>query len=150
MHGAKKVIIVGNGGIATELVHELDNIEVVWAVKDDAISSVFLDPGASQFLVKQVDKERTPEDGVPCKRSKYTVDSQLPIEKDMLGSALGPDWHQALSASSMGSQAGGGVLSTLILTNHLRFCVQVAYEESSSIIKKYFTFQNAFYVNISI
>ena len=32
--------------------HELGNVELVWAVKTDAISSVFLDPGASQFLLK--------------------------------------------------------------------------------------------------
>ncbi len=30
---ASRVIVVGNGGIATELVFELENIDVVWAVK---------------------------------------------------------------------------------------------------------------------
>jgi hypothetical protein len=27
------VIVVGNGGIATELVYELEDIDIVWAVK---------------------------------------------------------------------------------------------------------------------
>jgi len=71
---ARKVIVLGNGGIATELVYELENVDVVWAMKDDAISSVFLDPGASQFLLKEVEKEKADgSDGV-SKRLKYTVD----------------------------------------------------------------------------
>ena len=30
---ASRVIVVGNGGIATELVYELEDIDIVWAVK---------------------------------------------------------------------------------------------------------------------
>ena len=99
---ASKVIVIGNGGIATELVHELDNIDIVWAVKDDAISSVFLDPGASQFLLKQVGKEREKEE-IACKRSKYTVDTNILSHEDILGSALGPDWHQSLQSFGCGN-----------------------------------------------
>jgi len=94
LSSAKRVIVVGNGGIATELVYELDNIEIVWAVKNDAISSVFLDPGASQFLLKEVDKEKE-NTGLPSRRLKYTVDTEGSQESQ--GSALGPDWHKVLS-----------------------------------------------------
>jgi len=100
---AKKVVIIGNGGIATELVYELKNICVVWAVKDDAISTVYLDPGASQFLIKEVEKGK--EEVGPCKRTKYTVQtSKINSQKEMLGSALGPDWHQALQSEGSASK----------------------------------------------
>jgi len=102
LKSASKVIVIGNGGIATELIHELDNIDIVWAVKDDAISSVFLDPGASQFLLKQVGKEKECEE-LACKRSKYTIDTKLLSHEDILGSALGPDWHQSLQSFGCGN-----------------------------------------------
>ncbi|XP_023341664.1 pyridine nucleotide-disulfide oxidoreductase domain-containing protein 1 [Eurytemora carolleeae] len=92
---AKRLIVVGNGGIATELVYELEDIDIVWAIKDDAISSVFLDPGASQFLLKEVEKEH--EDEGASKRLKYTIDSSHSITQNTLGSALGPDWHKGFS-----------------------------------------------------
>lgn len=46
------VMIVGNGGIATELVHKLNNVTIIWAIRDSSISSVFFDPPAGQFLLQ--------------------------------------------------------------------------------------------------
>ena len=43
-------MVVGNGGIATEIVYELSDVDVIWAVKDSSISSVFVDPGAGNFF----------------------------------------------------------------------------------------------------
>uniref|UniRef100_A0A1I8H3N9 Pyr_redox_2 domain-containing protein n=1 Tax=Macrostomum lignano TaxID=282301 RepID=A0A1I8H3N9_9PLAT len=47
----RRVLVVGNGGIATELVYELRNVDVVWAVRQDSIGAVFFDAGAAQFLL---------------------------------------------------------------------------------------------------
>ncbi|VEN42060.1 unnamed protein product [Callosobruchus maculatus] len=47
---AKKVIIVGNGGIATELVFKIKNAEIHWVIKDKHISATFVDPGAAEFF----------------------------------------------------------------------------------------------------
>lgn len=52
LKGARRIVVVGNGGIATELVHELDNVvDVVWAIKDDSISATFVDAGAAEFFL---------------------------------------------------------------------------------------------------
>ena len=31
--GSKRIAVVGNGGIATEVVHELKGVDIVWAIK---------------------------------------------------------------------------------------------------------------------
>ena len=56
---AARVMVVGNGGIATEIVYELDNVDVVWAIKDSSISSVFVDAGAGEFLTQNSGKTLT-------------------------------------------------------------------------------------------
>jgi len=37
---ARQIVLVGNGGIATELCYEIDKCKIVWAVKDDHIRLV--------------------------------------------------------------------------------------------------------------
>lgn len=44
--------MVGNGGIATEVAYEIEGCQVIWVVKHENISVPFLDPVASQFLLK--------------------------------------------------------------------------------------------------
>jgi len=34
---AKQILLVGNGGIATELCYEIDNCNIIWAIKDKHI-----------------------------------------------------------------------------------------------------------------
>ena len=46
------MILVGNGGIATEVAYEIEGCQVIWVVKHENISVPFLDPAASQFLLK--------------------------------------------------------------------------------------------------
>eukprot|EP00095_Tigriopus_kingsejongensis_P008606 maker-scaffold460_size165339-snap-gene-0.29 protein:Tk08606 transcript:maker-scaffold460_size165339-snap-gene-0.29-mRNA-1 annotation:"hypothetical protein DAPPUDRAFT_304656" len=100
LKGASRVAIVGNGGIATELVHELKQIEIVWAIKDSSISAAFVDPGAGQFYLdclketKLAQETPSPE---ACKRWQYSAE-QLPglSGHSVGGSALGPDWHRNL------------------------------------------------------
>eukprot|EP01135_Chromosphaera_perkinsii_P009364 Nk52_evm40s1737 gene=Nk52_evmTU40s1737 len=63
---ARKVCLIGNGGIAMELVHEIRNCEVVWVIKDKAIGWNYFDPGASQFFSDFIRKkssllQRAPE-----------------------------------------------------------------------------------------
>jgi len=47
---ANRVLIVGNGGIATDLVYKLNGIEIIWVIRDEHISSHFLDAGAAEFF----------------------------------------------------------------------------------------------------
>lgn len=45
-------MLVGNGGIATEVAYEIEGCQVIWAVKHETISVPFLDPAAAQFLLR--------------------------------------------------------------------------------------------------
>ncbi|CAK6949771.1 pyridine nucleotide-disulfide oxidoreductase domain-containing protein 1 isoform X1 [Scomber scombrus] len=111
LSSAKRIVVVGNGGIALELVYEVEGCEVIWAVKDKAIGNTFFDAGAAQFLVPLLDAVK-PERAVPCKRTRYTTEETAvgsshtftadrnlrgcgsgPTES---GSALGPDWHEGI------------------------------------------------------
>ncbi|XP_051158669.1 pyridine nucleotide-disulfide oxidoreductase domain-containing protein 1 [Leptopilina boulardi] len=92
---ARRIIIVGNGGIATELVYKIRGIEVVWVIKDKHISATFVDPGAAKFFHERLENKSNEETIVEknyCfKRARYTTANN---EKSInIGPALGPDWH---------------------------------------------------------
>uniref|UniRef100_A0A3B4XD27 Pyridine nucleotide-disulfide oxidoreductase domain-containing protein 1 n=1 Tax=Seriola lalandi dorsalis TaxID=1841481 RepID=A0A3B4XD27_SERLL len=70
---AKRIVVVGNGGIALELVYEVEGCEVIWAVKDKAIGNTFFDAGAAQFLIPSLEADK-PERAAPCKRPRYTTE----------------------------------------------------------------------------
>jgi len=91
-----RVMVVGNGGIATEIVYELSDVDVIWAVKDSSISSVFVDPGAGEFLLKRLHEGKS-EEKKPVKRMKFSVTKEG--DSRHLGSALGPDWHKGFSTT---------------------------------------------------
>ncbi|XP_043569374.1 pyridine nucleotide-disulfide oxidoreductase domain-containing protein 1 isoform X1 [Chiloscyllium plagiosum] len=97
---AKRITVIGNGGIALELVYEVEGCEVIWAIKDKAIGNTFFDAGAAEFLIPQLKADK-PEALLPCKRTKYTTEG-LDQERKALsedgahGSALGPDWHEGM------------------------------------------------------
>ncbi|XP_003470377.2 pyridine nucleotide-disulfide oxidoreductase domain-containing protein 1 isoform X1 [Cavia porcellus] len=97
---AKRIMIIGNGGIALELVYEIEGCEVIWAIKDKAIGNTFFDAGAAEFLTSKLVSEK-PEAKIPHKRTKYTTEgmkkeARSKAKADNVGSALGPDWHEGL------------------------------------------------------
>ena len=88
------MVIIGNGGIATEMVNKLDNVQIVWAIKDTSVSSVFGYPGAGKFFIKDLHKDKVETDK-PVKRMKYIVRGE--DRPEFQGSALGPDWHRGFN-----------------------------------------------------
>lgn len=113
---SKRVCILGNGGIATELVFSIRFCRLVWIMRDQHITSTFLDAGAAHFLRSFISKDPTSETNDAAssapndesqstllsdkvvKRLKYTIvegecTRQESINKSY-GSALGPDWQQ--------------------------------------------------------
>ncbi|XP_053318375.1 pyridine nucleotide-disulfide oxidoreductase domain-containing protein 1 [Spea bombifrons] len=98
---AKRVVVVGNGGIALELVYEVEGCEVVWAIKDKAIGNTFFDAGAAEFLITQLKSEK-PKSPLTCKRTRYSTDKAAGREDTQVGSALGPDWHEGLNLKAGG------------------------------------------------
>ncbi|KAH3734595.1 pyridine nucleotide-disulfide oxidoreductase domain-containing protein 1-like [Dreissena polymorpha] len=96
LHNARRIIVVGNGGIATELVYEVEGCDVIWAIKDASITSNFIDPGAAQFCLPGLNADKKLADR-PIKRLKYTEQVSAPSgatnrASAAYGSALGPDW----------------------------------------------------------
>ncbi|CAF1051950.1 unnamed protein product [Adineta ricciae] len=92
---AKQIVIIGNGGIATELVYEVEHCSVIWAVKDPHISTTFFDEAAARFFLERIqlakEKQKLNE-----KRQKYETTDRLASTQsstgNLCGGALGPDW----------------------------------------------------------
>lgn len=84
LHAARQLLIVGNGGIATDLVYKLNGVEIIWIVRDEHISSHFLDAGAAEFFSNYINVPQSNEKIM--KRFRYQGESNS-------GAALGPDWH---------------------------------------------------------
>uniref|UniRef100_A0A1B6J7I9 Pyridine nucleotide-disulfide oxidoreductase domain-containing protein 1 n=1 Tax=Homalodisca liturata TaxID=320908 RepID=A0A1B6J7I9_9HEMI len=98
VQNSSRIVVVGNGGIATEVIHELKGVELVWVIKDDHISATFIDPVAAEFFQDRVFKRETNDSSPVVKRLKYTVEDKL-NKSDKTGAALGPDWHSKYDLS---------------------------------------------------
>ncbi|KAK6170256.1 hypothetical protein SNE40_018691 [Patella caerulea] len=118
LKNARRIIVIGNGGIATELVYEVEGCEVIWAIKDKSISSAFVDAGAAQFFLPCVNKEKT-ESRKPLKRHKYTEEGKDDVTrpKNVTGGALGPDW--SVNRDMVGNQQGSHKV-------HIEYSVEMA------------------------
>lgn len=98
LKNGRKMVIVGNGGIASEIVHATNSIEKVWVIRDDYISSTFIDPGAAQFFqdtFKTTDTQ--PGNATVLRRHVFTEeDTLVSLNKNLKSAALGPDWYRKI------------------------------------------------------
>lgn len=102
-----RIAIVGNGGIASELVDELKNIDIDWIIKDKYISQTFVDPGASAFLLNRIKtNDNSPNSTTIFKRMRYdeALDEVSSSAVNFKGAALGPDWHTHFSLIGQGQE----------------------------------------------
>jgi pyridine nucleotide-disulfide oxidoreductase domain-containing protein 1 len=117
---ARKVCVIGNGGIAMELVTTLTFCDVNWTIKDNYIGSAFFDATASAFVAP--DLIQRADANIPTSTNKRCIDKlsedsesamtgnddddDMNVEKSTItetefrhhGSALGPEW---ISKSSL-------------------------------------------------
>ncbi|KAL1490475.1 hypothetical protein ABEB36_013163 [Hypothenemus hampei] len=97
LKNCRKLVVVGNGGIASEIVYKIQNTDIDWVVKDNHISATFVDPGAAEFfqdnLKKNVKSEKI------SKRMRYEEG-----ETPKSGAALGPDWYKNLIIAGASSE----------------------------------------------
>ncbi|KRZ72222.1 Pyridine nucleotide-disulfide oxidoreductase domain-containing protein 1 [Trichinella papuae] len=113
LSGARRIIVVGNGGIATEVVSEVTNIEVIWVVKHDSITATFIDAGAAEFLLPYINNKNVSKGSKArhtCSKDTLKVlvssatEGALSSETSQCdsnfnhGSALGPDWIEGFCA----------------------------------------------------
>uniref|UniRef100_A0A183VBW5 Pyridine nucleotide-disulfide oxidoreductase domain-containing protein 1 n=1 Tax=Toxocara canis TaxID=6265 RepID=A0A183VBW5_TOXCA len=97
MKHAKRIVVVGNGGIATEVVYELKNIEIFWAIRHSSISATFFDEGAADFFKPMLMDGHKPdtssEHPAVSTRIRVTVENESHSSSaEMIGCALGPHW----------------------------------------------------------
>lgn len=95
---SRRIVIVGNGGIASELIYELKNVSIDWVIKDKYVSQTFVDPGASAFFQSRIQNAGQPPSegatkGPVLKRMRYGEDADNNQTVTNSGAALGPDWH---------------------------------------------------------
>lgn len=86
---SRKLVVIGNGGIASELVHKVRNAEVHWVIKDEHISATFVDPGVAEFFQGSIQNAEVKP--APVKRMRYNE-----TDGNSSGAALGPDWYKNL------------------------------------------------------
>ncbi|KNE62478.1 hypothetical protein AMAG_07694 [Allomyces macrogynus ATCC 38327] len=60
LSAARRIMVVGNGGIALELLNEIRRIPIVWAIKDAYLGNTFLDAGASTFFMPHLFTKNEP------------------------------------------------------------------------------------------
>lgn len=100
LKSGRRMVIVGNGGIASEIVHATRGIQKVWVIKDDYISATFIDPGAAEFLQDTFKKEPLQSENnthVISRRHVFTEeDTLVALNKNLKSAALGPDWYKKL------------------------------------------------------
>ncbi|XP_023952227.2 pyridine nucleotide-disulfide oxidoreductase domain-containing protein 1 [Bicyclus anynana] len=98
LKNGRKMLIVGNGGIASEIVHATRGIQKVWVVKDDYISATFVDPGAAEFFQESFrSKSKVQKESTVLRRHIFTEeDTVVSINKNLKSAALGPDWYRKL------------------------------------------------------
>ncbi|EME32490.1 uncharacterized protein Gasu_02650 [Galdieria sulphuraria] len=95
LRSCNRIAIVGNGGIALELVYALQGCEIYWIIRDTTIGTAFFDEETSEFLW-EVFEDSTRKDSY----TGATIDTVEPIEsfqeddfiKEPLGFSPGPNW----------------------------------------------------------
>lgn len=116
---ARRVVVLGNGGIALEFVHAVDDCEVVWAIRDEYIGNTFFDASASRFLLEArdtrekerstpgKDDEREPHDHAAAVGADAGEASVSGTDRTF-GNSLGPMWVKSLKMSKRARYGAGG------------------------------------------
>ena len=102
---ARQVVIVGNGGIALELVHALTSLHLIWVVRDSYIGHSFFDASASAFimpsLTERLNASHTTSTDVGSafnsdiehvKSAHDDNNGKKAICQSDLGGGVGPEW----------------------------------------------------------
>lgn len=93
---SRKIALIGNGGIASEIAYEVNGIGIDWVIKDDHISSTFVDAGAAKFFQSRLKAKDSKPEKATIKRMRYTEEGQTSAANQR-GAALGPDWHRKIN-----------------------------------------------------
>lgn len=105
---ARQFVLVGNGGIASEIAYEIRNVDIDWIIKDHHISSTFIDVGAAEFFKENLQKKNlASNEKTIVKRMQYMEESSKQNINN--GAALGPDWHRQIDMSEVSNPNSGKI-----------------------------------------
>uniref|UniRef100_A0A914Y8E0 Pyridine nucleotide-disulfide oxidoreductase domain-containing protein 1 n=1 Tax=Panagrolaimus superbus TaxID=310955 RepID=A0A914Y8E0_9BILA len=99
---ARRVVLVGNGGIANELAYELKGVEIIWAIRHLTIAASYFDKQAATLFLPRLAAGRLNESLKPeAVRTRYTISSHIESTSEADpstsgGCALGPYWLSKL------------------------------------------------------
>ncbi|CAD5213019.1 unnamed protein product [Bursaphelenchus okinawaensis] len=112
---AKRVAIVGDGGIGMELAFELKNQEITWVLKEVSVGSMFFDVQVAIGLERGFETGRIePDLKDEAKYQRYqTSEADTSSKKDVLGCSLGPFWLGSLHQPSGAVGTVSGTTGTI-------------------------------------
>ncbi len=71
--------------------YEVEHCSIIWAIRDEHISTTFFDEAAAKFFLERIqmvkEKQKLNE-----KRQKYETTQAQTTSSNICGGALGPDW----------------------------------------------------------
>ncbi|CAM9696883.1 unnamed protein product, partial [Discosporangium mesarthrocarpum] len=105
---ARRVLVVGNGGIALELVHTLNTnrwCKVVWAVRDSYIGNTFFDATASNFIMPSLAGQQGTHSSTPIKPAGGSGTGAMP-GSNLHVSPGSPSWERQRDKAKSGSVSG--------------------------------------------
>ncbi|CAI4232123.1 unnamed protein product [Auanema sp. JU1783] len=97
LQACKSIAIVGNGGIATDLIYEIGCCHLDWIIKDKSISSTWFIPEVEQFLESRLKAGRTDNKKIAESIVGTTSFSSSTADNGVHGCAPGPDWKETVS-----------------------------------------------------
>lgn len=117
LENAKKVVIVGNGGIALELACALKGLHLIWVVRQGHIGDAFFDADAARFFLEELSllqqgavevSGNSSRDTInakqqPAIRSSRVGQSTNTADTAPLGHAVGYFWTKSLQESQSSS-----------------------------------------------
>lgn len=91
IESGKNIAVVGNGGIALELIHTLKFCNIDWIIKDDFIGNSFFDSDASNFFLPNLADRLNTEKIEHHNNENFKFDKSF-NSSSYKSSSVGPDW----------------------------------------------------------
>ena len=104
LQNVRRVLVLGNGGIAMELVHEIKGCDVIWVMKSKHIGNPFFDEHAGECIYNLVKRQRSddvdnvrnvvqnPQDHSGKINLPVKVANQYSDMSNISGAGVGPNW----------------------------------------------------------
>ncbi|KAH8877885.1 Pyridine nucleotide-disulfide oxidoreductase domain-containing protein 1 [Schistosoma japonicum] len=176
--GTRRMLLVGNGGIATEIAYEVSGCQIIWVIKDSNISTPFLDAAAARFLLEasEISKQNdfagkktqcSPKscdheisEDTQIRRMRYVVAENDESEQQshgsgiskssVTGAALGPDWAYGRNLHGrIVNTVDGSLLKVIYQTKVSRFLSPQEFHDLNKPETLPFTIKNNDNYNVS-